>query len=203
MLWMVWLEGTASALVPVVVDLEWRGLSLGQHVSHGPGVGLAVGLLDDHLRCGLSGYARPGPINPATFTLSPREPYKGQDTLALRSDGGVFGVSLAPGLELWPGIRMDLPVMVGYGGFGFYLVGEDRQTPDGALPSTWEDRLMDGRDSSLGLGIEGGGRVAWAATEHLHPYLAVRYGTIVGYDAFMVGSYAGPSVALGISVGRL
>ncbi|MBX2800434.1 MAG: hypothetical protein KTR31_22330 [Myxococcales bacterium] len=192
----------AFAQVPVVVDVEWRSMFLGQHVSHGPGVGVSVGLLGDHLRVGVGGVARPGPINPVTFELTPEAPYNGQDTLALRSDGGLFGVVLAPGVELTHKVRLDAPLMLGYGGFGFYLVGDDRVTPDGALPSTWEDQLMDGRDSSLGLGLDAGVRLTWTASEHARPYLAVRYTTIFGYDAFLRSDYSGASVGLGVSVGR-
>lgn len=192
----------AFAQTPVVVDVEWRAMALGQHISHGPAVGVGVGLFKDHLRVGISGYARPGPINPVTFSLTPDEPYKGQDTLSLRSDGGVFGVYVAPGLDVSERVRIDLPAMVGFGGFGFYLVGDDRDTPDGELPSVWENRLMDGRDSSLGLGADVGARVTFAATEHVRPYAAVRYSTIFGYDAFLRSDYSGLSLGLGVSVGQ-
>ncbi|MEO0604875.1 MAG: hypothetical protein AAF211_25815 [Myxococcota bacterium] len=192
----------AQAAPTVVVDVEWRALYLAGHLSHGPSVGAGVGILDDHLRLGVSGYARPGPINPVTFELPVDEPYRGEDVLNLRSDGAVFGVYLAPGFDLSERVRIDLPAMVGFGGFGFYLVGDDRETPDGDLPSVWEDRLMDGRDSSLGLGADVGLRFTFAASEHARPYVAVRYSTIFGYDAFLQPDYGGVSLGAGLSVGR-
>ena len=195
-------DATESRGIPVVVDVEWRAMALAQHVSHGPAVGIGVGLLKDHLRVGFSGYMRPGPINPVTFSLTPETPYKGQTTLDLRSDGALFGGYIAPGIELSDRVRIDLPAMVGFGGFGFYLVGEDRETPDGELPSVWEDRLMEGRDSSLGLGADVGPRVTIAASEHVRPYVAVRYSTVFGYDAFLKSSYQGFSVGAGVSLGR-
>ena len=200
MFWMT--MASAGAQVAVVVDVEWRAMYLAEHVSHGPAVGVGLGLLNDHLRVGISGYARPGPINPQTFELTLDAPYNGQDTLALRSDGGVYGVYVAPGWDISDRLRLDAPLMLGFGGFGFYLVGEDRETPDGELPSVWEDRLMDGRDSSLGLGADAGLRVTWAAAEHVRPYVAARYSTIFGYDAFLTPDYSGVSVGVGISVGR-
>ncbi|MEN0065520.1 MAG: hypothetical protein AAGA48_25475 [Myxococcota bacterium] len=199
---MFWLMSTAIAQTPIIVDVEWRANYLGQHANHGPGVGVGVGLFDDHLRVGVSGFARPGPINPVTFDLAVDEPYRGQNVLSLRSDGALFGVYVAPGFEVNDKIRLDLPAMVGFGGYGFYLVGKDRETPDGDLPSVWEDRLMEGRDSSLGLGADVGARVTLAATEHLRPYLAVRFSTIFGYDAFLRSDYSGVSLSGGVSVGR-
>ena len=189
------------ASYPVIIDTEWRGMAFADHLSHGPGVGLHIGLLEDHLRLGLAGFARPGPVNPATFTLDLDDPYNGQDSLDLRSDGGLMGLSVAVGQDLGP-VRVDVAAMLGYGGFGFYLVGEDRQTPDGSLPSTWEDSLMDGRDSSLGLGLDIGPKVTWAASDSLRPYVAVRYSTIFGYDAYMAEDYSGFSLAVGLSAGN-
>ncbi len=52
--------------------------------------------------------------------------------------------------------------MVGYGGFGFYLHGDDRKTPDGRRVSEWEDELLDGRDADANnLVLDVGMRVAY------------------------------------------
>lgn len=179
------------------VDLEWRGMALAAHPSHGPGFAAGATLLGDHLRVGLAGFARPGPINPVTFEVA--VPYKGEDSVALRSDGGVTGLVVAPGTAIGK-VRLDVPVMVGYGGFGFYLTGEDRVTPDGRKPSAWENELLDARDSSFGVGVEAGLRVAWRASEHLSPYVAARYTSILGYDAFVRPAYGGPSLGIGLTV---
>ncbi len=176
---------------------------MAEHVSHGPGFGFAVGLFGDHLRIGLHGFARPGPMNPATFALELDESYKEMSALSLRSDGGLLGPSVQIGTDVGQRFRADLGATLGYGGFGFYLVGEDRKTPDGRLPSAWEDELMDGRDSSLGLGLDVGPRFSWRVSASVAPYVAARYTTIFGYDAFLKPDYDGVSVGLGISVGRL
>jgi len=200
---LAFIVSAALASPTLIIDTEWRGMALADHLSHGPGVGLSVGVLSDHLRLGISGFARPGPINGATFTLTPEEPYKGQEQVQLRSDGGLMGPTLSVGLPVGARFRADMTAMVGYGGFGFYLTGEDRVTPDGRLPSAWEDQLMDGHDSSLGLGLDVGPRFTWRATEYLQPYVAARYTQMLGYDAAMRDRYAGVSMAIGLSTGRL
>ena len=68
--------------------------------------------------------------------------------------------------------------------------------------NVWENQLMDGRDSSLGIGMDVGPQLTWALSEHIRPYVAARYQTIFGYDAFMVPDYSGVSVAIGLSTGR-
>jgi hypothetical protein len=40
--------------------------------------------------------------------------------------------------------------MLGGGAGGFYLVGEDRKTPDGARVSVWENKLFNGEDAGFG-----------------------------------------------------
>lgn len=184
--------------VGVFLDLEWRGNALAEHLSHGPGMAAGATFLDDHLRVGLAGFARPGPINPATFPVAAS--YQGKDTVRLRSDGGITGLLVAPGVRAGA-VRLDAPWMAGYGGFGFYLHGKDRETPDGRKPSAWENELLDGRDSSFGFGLEGGLRAAWQMTENVEPYVAVRYTTVLGYDTFVRSGYDGASLALGLSIG--
>ncbi len=193
--------GVAAAAEPAVggyVDLEWRGMGLAGHLSHGPGIGVGASLFDDHLRVGVAGYSRPGPINPQTFAVD--ADYDGSSSVNLRSDGGVTGILVAPGTDLgrW---HLDAPFLVGYGGFGFYLHGEDRVTPDGRKPSAWENELFGGRDSSFGVGLDGGLRASFAAGEHVRPYVAARWSTIVGFDTIVTPAYGGPSVALGLTVG--
>ncbi len=192
------LAAAAEPTVGVFVDLEWRGMAFADHLSHGPGIAVGASLFDDHLRVGLAGFARPGPINPATFEVA--VDYKGASSVDLRSDGGVTGLFVAPGATVGR-CHIDAPILVGYGGFGFYLHGEDRETPDGRKPSAWENELLDARDSSFGLGLEGGLRASYAGGEHLRPYVAARWSTILGYDAFVRSGYGGPSVALGLTVG--
>jgi hypothetical protein len=187
--------------VGAFVDVEWRGMAMAEHLSHGPGFAVGASLLGGHLQVGVAGYGRPGPINPARFRVE--VPYAGKQEVHLRSDGGAMGLFAAPGAEIVPRLHLDLPLMVGYGGFGFYLHGEDRETPDGRKPSAWENELLDERDSSFGLALEGGVRLAWQAGRHVRPFVAARWSTIAGYDAFVRPSYGGPSLGLGLTLGSL
>ena len=194
---------SAQARAGAFVGIEWRGYAMASHLSTGPAASVGASLWDDHVRIGLAGTARPGPINPATFPLAldDGETYRGQEVIYLRSDGGVTGLHLAVGAPLRGGRwHLSAPLLVGYGGYGFYLTGEDRETPDGQKPSVWEDRLLAGQDSAFGVGVDGGVQLALGAQRAVRPTLAVRYHAILGYDATYTDRYAGPSVSLGIEV---
>src|SRR5262245_36148040 len=88
---------TSRGAVGGFVDLEWRAMGLGGHLSHGTSFAAGVTLLDGHLRLGLAGLNRPGPWNPATFdvTLPEGRTYRGKRRLALRSDGAMAGAHVA------------------------------------------------------------------------------------------------------------
>ncbi len=194
-----------SAVAPFV-SMEWRLMRLAGHTSHGPGFSAGVTLFE-HFRVGVGGFGRPGPVNPRTFEvgLQDGESYLGQDVLSLRSDGAVIGLYTSVGFQV-PGVswlHVEVPVIVGSGAFGFYLTGENRETPDGRRVSAWENELLDGRDASGGLAIDGGVRLGLVldSVRWLRPYAAVHYTTTVGYDAFVRSSYAGPSAALGLNLG--
>ena len=184
------------------VTLEWRALALAGHLSHGPGLSAGITLWDGRLRVGLAGFGRPGPINPETFDVTPAggQTYKGQEQISLRSDGAFFGLLLesewpVPGAPQW---RVIPSVTVGNAGFGFYLTGDDRETPDGRRVSAWEDELQDGKDAGVALGIEPGVRIAWRPDgSPVGPYVAARYLFLIDYDAFANDSYNGFSFAAG------
>ncbi len=187
------------------LSIAWRGYSMADHLSHGPALSGGVSLFQDQLRIGVAATTRPGTLNPATFALELDEPYKGQDTLQLRSDGGGAGLYIAPGRSLSQGrVHLSLPVMFGRGGYGFYLVGEDRVTPDGEKPSVWEDRLLDGADSAFGWALDAGVQLCLIPSTRLEgqvrPVVGLHYHAILGYDATYTDSYQGPSVSLGIEV---
>ncbi|WP_428265861.1 hypothetical protein [Haliangium sp.] len=196
-------EGSGS---PVFVDVGWRGLALADHLSHGPSFQLGV-VLFDHLKLGLAGLQRPGPINSKTFDreLPAGMSYRGQDAVTLRSDGAVFGALIAPMVDI-PGapLRVELPVLVGFAGFGFYLTGDDRDTPDGRRVSEWEDELLEGKDSSFALAVDTGLRIAYVSDAGWwQPYLGVHYLLTPGYDATMASDYGGFSAAAGVQFGAL
>lgn len=197
-------EPEEKRAIGAFIDLEWRGYALGGHLSHGPAVAAGISLLGDHLRLGLAGLGRPGPWNPVTFdtTLPNDQTYRGKRVVSLRSDGAMAGLHLALALPLTQQLSITLPATLGYGGFGFYLSGADRNTPDGRRVSEWENELFDGKDSYLGLVIDGGVRLHWRpeATPWLRPYLAGYYTVVPGYETVVRNDYSGFSVALGIEL---
>lgn len=195
----------ARAEIGVFAGFEWRGMYIADHLAHGPGVQAGITLLNGHLKVGLMGFMRPGQINPATFEVTLPTEYKGQSTVRLRSDGAAIGLFVAPVFDV-PGtpLSIELPVCVGQGAFGFYLTDDNRNTPDGRRVSKWENELLDGRDSSVGVSVEGGVRVALklADAPWLRPYLGVSGSTVIGYNAFVKPHYAGIALVLGVQVGR-
>lgn len=198
-------EARRPALAPYV-HVGWRVMGLGEHVSHGPAFELGV-IVKDHLKLGLGGFSRPGPMNPRTFRvdLPEGQSYRGQESLQLRSDGAVVGLLVAPRLRL-PGrasrVTLEAPLLVGFGGFGFYLTGDDRRTPDGRRVSEWENELLDERDASAGIALEAGLRVGIDLHEDwLRLTAGIHYTTVVGYDAFVRDSYDGFSGSLGLEIG--
>ncbi|MFT5681215.1 MAG: hypothetical protein ACI8RZ_002121 [Myxococcota bacterium] len=191
---------SAFAAPTAFMGVEWRGYTMADHLSHGPAFTLGASLLEDHLRLGFAATTRPGPINPATFPLDVSEsPYNGLDTLQLRSDGGTAGLLIAPGTSIGR-FHLSAPLMLGYGGYGFYLVGEDRVTPDGQKPSVWEDTLLAGKDSAFGLIFDGGLRIALHTDTPIRPTLFAGYHTILGYDGGYTDRYAGATIGLGVEV---
>ncbi|MEM1217850.1 MAG: hypothetical protein AAGH79_03025 [Bacteroidota bacterium] len=124
------------------------------------GGALGVKLFKERLKIGWQMYGRPGPINPQEFVVTPSDgqTYKGQSTITIRADQGAAGLFIAPVFNIQK-IKVEIPIAVGQMGAGFYLTGEDRDTPDGARVSVWEDRLMDSRDAGFSTWFEFGARV--------------------------------------------
>lgn len=189
------------------VGLEWRMLGIGGHLSHGPGF-QAGAIFFDHLAVGLAGFWRPGTINPRTFDfeLPDGQTYRGQSQLKLRSDGSVIGVLIAPfhDFRRVP-LSVELPVLVGYGGFGFYLHGDDRKVPDDRRVSEWENDLLGDKDSDpVNLVVDVGLRLALTPrkTKHLRPYFGVHYTWVTGFDTTIASRYDGVSGVVGIKFGK-
>lgn len=183
------------------VSMDWRGMNLGNHLSHGPGFAAGVAFWGGKLKLGIAGINRPGPINPARFEVKTKDgiAYKGSQTLDLKSDGGIAGLFIGTHIPLTDQLALDIPLMFGQGGFGFYLTGDDRKTPDGRRVSQWENELQDGRDASFGLAVDAGLRIMWTPTHQpwLRPFLGAHYTTVLGYDAYAKDDYSGVSVSLG------
>lgn len=197
---------SASRRVGAFVDLEWRVMGLGGHVSHGPAFAAGATFFDGLLRVGLGGLARPGPWNPATFSaaLEDGTTYRGQNVLSLRSDGMMMGLNVALAFEVprAPWLVIAFPLTIGYGGFGFYLHDDDRDTPDGRRVSEWEDQLFGGRDSHLGVVIDGGIRLlaVLPRTPWLRPYAGVNVTVVPGFDTIVTKNYSGFSGSLGVEI---
>ena len=196
-----------SMPVGAFVDLEWRLMGLAGHVSHGPAFAAGATFANGLVRLGLGGIARPGPINPATFSalLSDGTTYQGQRRLELKSDGSMLGVHLAFSgrLPFAKSVALELPITVGYGGFGFYLHGQDRTTPDGRRVSEWEDELFDGKDSFLGMVIDAGLRVGYQpeALPWLKPYVGAAFTIVPGFQTVVRDDYFGVSGSMGVEIG--
>jgi len=185
------------------LDIGWRVLGLADHVSHGPDFQVGVRLWD-HLKIGVAGFARPGPINPRSFRhdLPAGETYRGQSSLDLRSDGSVVGLLVAPTFRVRR-LNVEIPVLVGFGAFGFYLTGDDRETPDGDRVSTWENRLMDEADSGAGIALDVGIRLSIdTRLPYVRPFVGLHYTRLFGYDALLASSYDGFSGVVGVAFGR-
>ena len=206
-----------APVVPVVdeevpvggfVDLEWRVLGLAEHVSHGPAFAAGVTFLNGLLRLGVGALGRPGPINPATFdvSLADGKTYKGKRDLELKSDGAMVGVHVGLSLPLpfYEPLSLQVPLTVGYGGFGFYLHGEDRDTPDGRRVSEWENELFDGKDSFLGVVIDTGLRLGYQpeSVRWLRPYAGVSFTMVPNYDTFVRDDYLGFGGVVGLEIGH-
>ena len=196
--------------VPVggFVDLEWRVLGLAEHVSHGPAFAAGVTFLNGLLRLGIGALGRPGPINPATFDVSVPDgkTYKGKRDLELKSDGAMVGVHVGLSLPLpfYEPLSIQVPLTVGYGGFGFYLHGEDRETPDGRRVSEWENELFDGKDSFLGVVIDTGLRLGYQpeSVPWLRPYAGVSFTVVPTYETFVRNDYLGLGGVVGLEIGH-
>lgn len=178
---------------------EYRALGIADHFSNGLGFAVGATFFSGHLRIGLAGFNRPGPINSKTFATTPvdGQTWNGQSQLALRSDGNFVGLHLAPVFQLGP-VRLSVPVTFGQAAFGFYLHGDDRDAVVGERVSEVENRLFDGKDSSFALGAEAGVSAAWRVTPWVAPYASVRYLTTIGYSTLNRDSYGGPSAAFGV-----
>ena len=130
---------------------------LEDHVGNSVGASFGMKLWKNRLKIGINAYGRSGPINPKTFTVEAYngQSYKGSSTLTLRADYGTIGLMIAPTFKV-KNVEIDVPVSYGMGGGGFYLVGDDRITPDGARVSEWENKLMNGEDAASGSWMEFG-----------------------------------------------
>ncbi len=138
---------------------EYSTMFMNDHVGNAVGFSAGIKLFRDHLKVGYFNYGRSGPINSKTYTTSLPEgvTYKGQQEVKLRADHGAFGLMVAPSFFIPnTNIELDIPVYYGSIGAGFYLVGEDRKTPDNRRVSAWENDLFNGEDATFASMLEVG-----------------------------------------------
>lgn len=132
---------------------------LKDHIGHTVGFSMGVKLLKGHLKIGYYNYGRSGPIN--SYTINTPLPagvtYKGKSSIDLRADHGAFGLMIAPSFTLRKSkIEIDFPINIGSIGAGFYLAGDDRETPDNRRVSEWENELFEGKDAAFAGMLEFG-----------------------------------------------
>ena len=68
--------------------------------------------------------------------------------------------------------------------------------------SAWENELFDGRDASIGLGLDAGLRVNLIASDWARIYAGGHYLKSFGYDSYVRSSYDGPSFVAGVQIGK-
>jgi hypothetical protein len=181
----------------------------GDHAGRALGFQTGVSVLRARLQIGFFYYGRSGPINPHTETLAlpVGQTYKGQQTLSLRADHGAFGLMLAPQFPLAQGrLILDIPLAFGQMGAGFYLTGENRDTPDGRRVSAWENELMDGQDAAFGYVAEGGLRVRarLGAGSRTSAGLGIHYARTLGWSTAVGGTdyYHLPRISMFMQFGN-
>lgn len=177
------------------------------HVGRAMGFQTGVSILKRQLHVGMFYYGRSGPINPHTvsYSLDEGQTYKGKETIDFRADHGAFGVVVAPQFKLGK-VHMDIPLMFGQFGAGFYLTDEDRLTPDGRRVSEWEDDLLGGEDAGFGWILEGGIRARTSLTQdnHIQIGMGLHYTHTIGYNSTLGGTdyYKAPRVSLFLLFGN-
>jgi hypothetical protein len=148
-----------TSLIGWFITSETGVLFLEDHTGNSVGASFGIKVWKNRLKLGIHAYGRSGPINPKTFTIEAHDgqSYKGSSTLTLRADWSTVGVLIAPTFKIKK-MEIDVPIYYGLGAGGFYLFGDDRNTPDGARVSAWENKLMNGEDASAGSWLELGVR---------------------------------------------
>jgi hypothetical protein len=122
---------------------EIGAMFLDDHIGRSIGGSFGLKFWKNRIKVGAVVIGRPGPINPATFTTQTvnNQRYLGKTAFDLRADWATFGLTVAPCFKL-NRVEINVPISFGSAAGGFYLVGDDRKTPDGARVSVWENRLF-------------------------------------------------------------
>ena len=163
------------------------------HIGHAFGGEAGISLFKRKLQVGILYYGRSGPINSQEYLYQLPEgtEYKGQEAISLRADHGAFGLGITPIIPLAKNkLTLEIPLVFGQMGAGYYLTGDDRNTPDGRRVSEWENELLDNMDAGFGLLVEGGIRVATpiAKSGGIVAGVGLHYSQALGWETTVGGT---------------
>ncbi len=173
---------------------EYSAMFLEGHVGHAPGFNIGISSKNRKWDVGIRFYGRSGPINTHQLyelVLPEGVTYKGKSVLQLGADHGYFGLEVAYNYTLSSErLALRFPVSFGQVGAGFYLLDDDRITPDGRRVNEWEDELQEGTDAGFGLASEIGVQAIYQISptiENIHLAVGLHYLNTYGYSSFLGG----------------
>ena len=172
----------------------YSGMFLENHMGNSVGFNMGLTSKNKKWEFGIRYYGRSGPINDnQTYELVLPEgtSYKGKSILNLAADHGYGGLEIAYNLSLGSeSLSLRIPLSVGQVGAGFYLLGEDRETPDGRRVNVWEDELQDGTDAGFGIASELGVQLLYQLSPKMKNFkilTGAHYMNTYGYESFLGG----------------
>jgi hypothetical protein len=172
---------------------EYSAMFLDDHIGNAVGVGIGITTKNKKWDIGVRTYGRSGPINTGQLydlVLPEGTTYKGKSILKVANDQGFLGLEIAYNLELnSERLMIRFPVSFGQFGAGFYLLDDDRITPDGRRVNEWEDELQEGSDAGFGLLSEFGSQIIYHVMpdKHFNLFMGITYTNTYGYSSFLGG----------------
>jgi len=172
----------------------YSSMFLENHVGNAIGTNIGIRIPKSNWEIGIRYYGRSGPINEHIsyeLQLPDGQTYKGKSSLQLGADHGYTGLEVAytlhPKTTNW---SIRFPISFGSIGAGFYLKGEDRETPDGRRVSEWEDEFQEGSDAGFGLQSEIGVQAFYRISDKFDFFQiggGIHYANTFGYQSFLGG----------------
>jgi len=171
---------------------EYSAMFLNDHIGNAVGVGIGITTKNRKWDLGVNSYGRSGPINTAQLydlVLPEGTTYKEKSILKVANDHAFLGLEVAYNLRLKSDrLMIRFPVSFGQFGAGFYLLDDDRNTPDGRRVNEWEDELQGGKDAGFGLLSEFGSQIIYQIipdNRHLNLFLGITYTNTYRYSSFL------------------
>lgn len=171
---------------------EYSAMFLSDHIGNAVGVGIGMTTKNKKWDIGIRSYGRSGPINTRQLydlVLPEGTTYKGKSIIKVANDHAFLGFEVAYNLKLKSDrLMIRFPVSFGQFGAGFYLLGDDRDTPDGRRVNEWEDELQGGNDAGFALLSEFGSQVIYQIipdNRHLNLFFGITHTTTYGYSSFL------------------